>query len=73
IFIQLILQPEITSFSSILLMLVQQLGLGFILGIVGGVILGVTLVRISLPQGLYALLVVSGGLLVFALTNLSGG
>ncbi|QRN41182.1 MAG: potassium/proton antiporter [Neisseriaceae bacterium] len=73
ILIELILQPDITSFSSILLMLVQQLSLGFVVGIVGGIILGITLVRISLPQGLYALLVVSGGLLVFALTNLSGG
>lgn len=73
ILIQLILTPETTNFISLLTMLVEHLGLGFILGTVGGAILGVTLVRISLPQGLYALLIVSGGLLVFALTNLFSG
>lgn len=73
LFIGMIVKPEAASLGGTLLMLVQQLGLGLGFGLLAGKILAMLLSKIRLAEGLYALMIASGGLLVFSLTNLFDG
>ncbi|MDO4435978.1 MAG: potassium/proton antiporter [Cardiobacteriaceae bacterium] len=65
--------PEEQNLSSFILMLLQQMGLGIVMGWVFGRILAGVLPKIRLAEGMYSLLIVSGGTIIFATTNLLGG
>ena len=58
---------------SVLLMLVQQFGIGGVAGIVGGFLIVELANRIRLTPSLYPLLVAAAGMSVFAATNALGG
>ena len=57
----------------LLLQLLQQFGIGALFGLGGGWLLLNLVNRMELANGLYPLLVVSGGLIIFAVTNAVGG
>lgn len=73
LFIGMIVHPEQASLTTTIVMLLQQLGLGLGFGLIAGRLLATLLAKIRLAEGLYALMIASGGLLVFSLTNLFGG
>ncbi|HCG6518671.1 TPA: potassium/proton antiporter [Vibrio parahaemolyticus] len=52
---------------------VKQFGIGALLGFAGGWVLWKVINRNKLPDGLYSILTVSGGLIIFALSNSLGG
>ncbi|WP_462379906.1 potassium/proton antiporter [Pseudomonas sp. Marseille-QA0892] len=56
-----------------LLHLIKQFGIGILMGFIGGWLLLRLLNRLVLASGLYPLLVVSGGLIIFAVTNAASG
>lgn len=54
-------------------LLLQQFGIGAAGGVIGGYFLSYLIRRLDLAIGLYSLLVVTGGILIFALTGLLEG
>ncbi|EHP3971421.1 potassium/proton antiporter [Vibrio parahaemolyticus] len=52
---------------------VKQFGIGALLGFAGGWVLWKVINRNQLPDGLYSILTVSGGLIIFSLSNSLGG
>lgn len=73
VLISLIMTPDKMDAAGVAAMFASQLGLGLAFGALAGKLLAKILERIRLVEGLYAILIVSGGLLVFSATNLMGG
>ena len=73
VMVEMILSPGGRDGWAYGVMLLQQLSFGALTGLLGGWILSSLLARLRLAEGLYALLIVSGGLMVFAATNIIGG
>ena len=71
--IDMLLKGQAGLSWSFLVHLVEQFGIGMLFGLGGGWLLLQLVNRISLAGGLYPLLVVSGGLIIFAITNAVGG
>lgn len=71
--VQWMLAGEAHSGAAMLYEFLRQFGLGALGGVAGGLILAKLLAQVRLADGLYALLIVSGGLLLFSLVNGSGG
>ena len=71
--VEMLLHPEKASAAGFAWMLVSQLGLGAIIGLTAGWVLSRMMAKLNLAEGLYALLILSGGLLIFAATNLMNG
>ncbi|HCG7377703.1 potassium/proton antiporter [Vibrio parahaemolyticus] len=61
------------SVGFLALSFVKQFGIGALLGFAGGWVLWKVINRNQLPDGLYSILTVSGGLIIFALSNSLGG
>ncbi|EJG0101414.1 potassium/proton antiporter [Vibrio parahaemolyticus] len=70
-----ILSSTATELSAgfLALSFVKQFGIGALLGFAGGWVLWKVINRNQLPDGLYSILTVSGGLIIFALSNSLGG
>ncbi|MGL1834407.1 potassium/proton antiporter [Rhodocyclaceae bacterium SMB388] len=73
VMVQLIMSPGERDGWAYGVILLQQLAFGILAGWVGGRVLAHLLARLRLAEGLYALLIVSGGLMVFSATNMIGG
>jgi len=71
--IALNVDPKGQTVLGFLGLLVQQLGFGLLLGLLAGYLLSKLLPKINLAAGMYAILILSAGLAVFAATNLIGG
>ncbi len=71
--IALNVDPAGQTVVGFLLLLLQQLGFGLIVGLLAGFLLAKLLPKLHLPEGMYAILILSAGLSVFAATNLIGG
>ncbi|MBV7263808.1 potassium/proton antiporter [Photobacterium sp. WH24] len=70
-----VLSSQGTEFSAgfLALSFVKQFGIGAIAGLAGGWLLWRLINRNHLPEGLYSILAVSGGLMIFAISNTLGG
>ena len=72
-FIQINLNPESMGALDFVILLIQQLGIGLLAGIAFGWVLSLILPKVRLAEGMYAILIASGGMLGFALANSIGG
>ncbi|ALF60559.1 potassium/proton antiporter [Psychrobacter urativorans] len=71
--IALNVDPEGQTIFGFIGLLLQQLGFGLGMGLLAGYLLSRLLPKIHLAEGMYAILILSAGLSVFAATNLIGG
>ncbi|WP_420465065.1 potassium/proton antiporter [Panacagrimonas sp.] len=71
--LQYLLAPTDYSFADSLLLLVQQMGLGALIGIAGGRGATFALNRLELSDSLYPLMALFSGFLIFGFTGLLGG
>lgn len=61
------------QYDSMLILFVQQMGLGVVGGLLGGRLLAALINRMHLATGLYPLLALAGGLCIFSFTAEAGG
>lgn len=73
VLVEWILAGEGRGALGLLVEFVRQFGIGTLGGVAGGYVLATLLARVRLAEGLYSLLIVSGGLLLFAAVNTFGG
>jgi potassium/hydrogen antiporter len=71
--VSLALSPDGLAPLPLLMSLLQQLGVGALLGLLGGLLLAQALNRLALPAGLHPVLAVSSAIALVPLTNLLGG
>ncbi|RRV62151.1 potassium/proton antiporter [Stutzerimonas stutzeri] len=71
--IEMLIAGQSTFGWDFLLSLLQQFGIGTVLGLLGGWLLLQLINRLSVADGLYPLLAVAGGLMIFALSGAIGG
>lgn len=71
--LQYLVLPDSYSVTDSLRLLVQQMGLGGLMGVAGGYGLMMSLNRLRLSDSLYPLMALAGGLLVFGVTSRLGG
>lgn len=71
--IALNVDPDGQTVLGFLMLLLQQLGVGLGMGLLFGYLLARLLPKLHLAEGMYAILILSAGLAVFAATNLLGG
>jgi cell volume regulation protein A len=71
--VELLAQPQAAVGLPVALSLLQQFGLGAAAGVAFGYLLSAIVARVQLGEGLYALLIASGGIAAFAATNFAGG
>lgn len=71
--IELMQNPAAGSVWSGVVMLIQQFGLGLVLGLAGGRVMAFLLDRVVLVTAMYPLLVASAGIALFSGTNYLGG
>jgi len=71
--IDMLLAGQTTFGWDFLLTLLQQFGIGTVLGLAGSWLLLQLINRLSVADGLYPLLAVAGGLMIFALSGAIGG
>jgi cell volume regulation protein A len=71
--IALNVDPDGQSVLGFLGLLLQQLGVGLGMGLLFGYLLSRLLPKVHLAEGMYAILILSAGLAVFAATNMLGG
>ncbi len=69
----MLVDPDASWGFGMIWTLLQQFGLGALLGLLLGVVISELLLRVRSNEGLHALLLCSGGAMVFAITNLAGG
>lgn len=72
-FTALNIDPNSMNVLSFFWLLVQQLGIGLLSGLVCGYFLSLIMPKLRLAEGMYAILIFSGGMMVFAATNLLNG
>lgn len=72
-FIALNLDPQSQTLGSIALLLIGQISIGLIMGLASGFVLSKMLPKVHLAEGMYAILIMSAGFMVFSATNLFGG
>ncbi|HOI53118.1 MAG TPA: potassium/proton antiporter, partial [Azonexus sp.] len=73
VLVEILLHPERAGVAAFAVLLLKQAGIGLLFGLVGGKILAALLRRLNLAEGLYALLILSGGLLIVGAANLLDG
>jgi len=72
-FIEIILSEHGSLGGGLVIEFAQQMGIGGVAGVLGGLALGATINRVPLTPGLYPLLAISGALLIFGLAAVIGG
>ncbi|GAA0312340.1 potassium/proton antiporter [Psychrobacter aestuarii] len=71
--IALNVDPDGQTVFGFVWLLAQQIGFGLVFGLLAGYLLARLMPKLHLAEGMYAILILSAGLAVFAATNLIGG